>query len=340
MAKKDLKATELYINRELSWLEFNDRVLQEGLSNKLPLLERLKFLAIVSSNLDEFFLVRVAGLMQQCEAGRQTRDPAGMTPEQQLAAIGARTHRMAAEQVEGIGHVMEQLAEHDLRVLRPSEWSDEQCRFLDRYFAHEILPILTPLAVEDLDPVPLLPSLQLQVAAILASADMDETSPPNQSPNQSPDQAPEEPASLKKTEKAEKTDTSKKEKSKKDDKASKETQTLRKVVVVPVPSQCARFIQLPDGVGTHFARLEDLIAENMVELFPGCPILATAIFRITRDADVAILEDEADDLLEAVEEAVLDRRRRAAVRLEISAKPDPRIKKWLVKWLRLDAPQV
>ena len=102
MAKDPLKSPELYNNRELSWLEFNDRVLRLGLSPELPLMERLKFLAIVSSNLDEFFLVRVAGLMQRRSAGVRRKDPAGLTPNQQLQAIAERTHRMVAEQTEGI----------------------------------------------------------------------------------------------------------------------------------------------------------------------------------------------------------------------------------------------
>ena len=117
MAKKDnKKSPERFINRELSWLEFNDRVLREGLSEELPLLERLKFLAITSSNLDEFFMIRVAGLMQQCAAGVRKRDPAGLTPAQQLTAISRRTHRMVAEQTAGIHHVLSELAGHGLHV--------------------------------------------------------------------------------------------------------------------------------------------------------------------------------------------------------------------------------
>ena len=122
MAKLDLDAPELYINRELSWLEFNDRVLQEGLSDDLPLLERLRFLAIVSSNLDEFFMVRVAGLIQQRAVGRR-RDPSGLTPAQQLEAISQRAHRMVAEQTEGIGRALALVRPRGLAVLEPEEWT-------------------------------------------------------------------------------------------------------------------------------------------------------------------------------------------------------------------------
>jgi len=173
LAKKDLTSPEYYLNRELSWLEFNDRVLQEGLSEDLPPLERLKFLAIVGSNLDEFFLVRVAGLMQQRAADVRTRDPAGMTPAEQIDAVAQRAHRMVAEQTEGIRRVLAQLAEHGLRVLPPQDWPDAYRSYLQSYFTREILPILTPLAIQRLEPAPLLPSLQLQVAAVIETRQSD-----------------------------------------------------------------------------------------------------------------------------------------------------------------------
>ena len=115
--KQDFKSPELIINRELSWLEFNDRVMQQGLSDEVPLMERLKFLAIVSSNLDEFFMIRVAGLVQQRSAGVNKPDFSGMTPSEQLSAISRRIHRMSAEQTAGIRSVLAGLAEHGLCVL-------------------------------------------------------------------------------------------------------------------------------------------------------------------------------------------------------------------------------
>jgi polyphosphate kinase len=289
MPQDPLKSPELYINRELSWLEFNDRVLREGLSEDLPLLERLKFLAIVSSNLDEFFLVRVAGLMRQRSANVRRRDPSGMTPAQQLAAISRRVHRMVAEHSEGIRRVLERLGEQGLRVFEPRDWTPEHQRFLRRHFSENILPVLTPLAIQDLNPVPLLPSLQLHVAAVLAGG---------------PSEAGEE-----------------------------------KIVLVPVPSQFPRFLTMPSEEGVQLARLEDVIAAHLDALFPGREVLATAVFRITRDADVSVQDDEGD-LLQTVQEAVCDRRRRAAVRLGISAAPDPRIRKWLGDWLRLREDQL
>jgi len=298
VAKDPLKSPDLYFNRELSWLEFNDRVLQEGLSEKLPLVERLKFLAIVSSNLDEFFLIRVAGLMQQRSARVRKRDVSGMTPVEQLAAISRRAHRMVEEQTEGIRKVLGKLAHRGLQVLGTDDWTAPHRRFLKSYFSREIMPILTPLAVEDLDPSPLLPGLQLYMAAVIAPNGKDEPA------------------------------------------RKQEADGGEKIVVVPVPGQLPRFIEVRSDAGTCLATLEDAIAENLAALFPGCKVLATASFRIIRDADVTMLDDDADDLLQSVEEAVLDRRRRAAVCLTVSANPDRRIKRWLTDRLQLQADDV
>ncbi len=286
MGKKKLDSAELYINRELSWLEFNDRVLREGLSDEVPLMERLKFLAIVSANLDEFFLVRVAGLMQQRSAGLRRRDPAGFTPVEQLTEISRRAHQMVDEQTAGIATAMAGLVGHGLRVFEPSEWTADQRILLGEEFAKRILPVLTPLAMEELEPAPLLPGMQLQVAAVVATGEEADA-------------------------------------------------TTEKMVVVPVPTQFSRFVEMPSEEGIQLARLGDIIAQNIAAVVPGCRVLATGVFRITRDADVTVHDDDVSDLLQAVEDAVLARRRRAAVRLEISAGMDGRIKKWLVDWLEV-----
>ena len=292
MSKNPLKSPDLYINRELSWLEFNHRVLQEGLTEELPLLERLRFLAIVSSNLDEFFLVRVAGLMRRRAAKIRRRDVSGMTPAEQLAAISRRAHRMVEEHSAGVREVFARLAEHGLHVWQRQQWTPEQQQSLQSYFAREIQSILTPLAIEELTPGPLLPNLQLHVAALLIRIDSDQ-------------------------------------------------QPAERVVVVPVPSQLPRLAPLPAEKGVHLARVEDVIAANLSAVFPGCEVAATAAFRITRDADIVVQDDEEiDNLLGAMEEAVLSRRRRIPVRLTISAHPDPRLRKWLADWLKLSEDDV
>ena len=291
MIRINLKSPELYLNRELSWLEFNERVLQEGLSSEVPLAERLKFLAIVSSNLDEFYMIRVAGLMQQRSARVTAQDPAGMTPEEQLAAIDARVRRMVEEQTAGIRRALEELAGHGVRVVEPPQWTPVDQQFLRTYFLRELLPILTPLAVEDLRPVPLLPGLRLHVGLVVRTDN-----------GQGPREV---------------------------------------VAAVRVPAT-ARFIDLPAerGSGVRLVRVEDVIAACAGTLFPGCQVLSTAVFRLTRDADVAIQDDDASDLLHTVEEAVRARRRRAVVRLEISAGADPRILQWLKQNLPLGDAEV
>jgi polyphosphate kinase len=290
MAKTNLDAPELFINRELSWLEFNDRVMREGLSDGLPLFERLKFLAIVSSNLDEFFMIRVAGLMQQRSAGIRKRGAAGLTPHQQLAAISQRAHRLVAEQTSGIRQALTELRRYGLAVLEAGEWTDEQREFLGLHFSREILPVITPLAIGELDPSPLLPTLQLHVGLVIRS--------------------------------------------------SADGQAEEKLAVVPVPSRFSRFISVRGEEGVHLARLEDVICANVGRLFPGHDVLAAAVFRVTRDADVAFQDDDASDLLHVVQEAVLARRRRAAVRLEISAESTGRLREWLEEWLALRSEDV
>ena len=281
--RPDLNDPALYLTRELSWLEFNDRVLREGLSEALPLLERLKFLAIVSSNLDEFFMVRVAGLKQQEAAGDTGRDLSGLTAAEQLQRISERTHRMVAEQAEGIRRVLGGLAEHGLRVVAPSDWSAEQRRFLRTYFQTDIQPVLTPLAVDELDPFPILPGLVLHLAIGLVSMESDGEA--------------------------------------------------LKLAVVPIPHTLPRFIPLPAEGGLELAWIEDVVAANVGQLFQGYEIAVSTLFRITRDADVPVTDDDVSDLLEAVAEAVRSRRRQAPVRLVLAAGADPRLRAWLQEWL-------
>ncbi len=285
MGKKRRSTPGLFINRELSWLEFNDRVLQEGRSEQVPLGERLKFLAIVSSNLDEFFMIRVAGLKQQKAAGVRKRDASGLTPSQQLFYISGKVQEMVAQQTAAIADVFSRLKEHDFHLVRRDDWTPKQRQFLSNFFTADVLPVLTPLAVEELDPCPLLPGLQLFVALRVCTS---------------------------------KTDSS---------------QT--KLVVVPVPGSFPRFVNIPAEKGVYVTLLEEVILDNARSLFAGHAIRGEAVFRITRDADVAIQEDEAADLLNTIQNAVLARKRRGAVRLEVSARPNSRIMKWLTQVLDL-----
>jgi polyphosphate kinase len=285
MAKKKPSSPTHFINRELSWLEFNDRVLQEGRSESVPLAERLKFLAIVSSNLDEFFMIRVAGLRQQKAAGVRKREPSGLTPSQQLLLVTAKVQKMISEQAAAIAETLDLLKAHDFHLVRRDDWTPKQRQFLANYFATDLLPVLTPLAVESLDPCPLLPGLQLFVAVLVST--------------------------------------------------TRAVPSPQKLVVIPVPIQSPRFVNIPSEHGVHVAALEEIILDNARSLFGGHTITREVVFRITRDADVAIQEDEAGDLLSTVQDAVYARKRRGVVRLEISARPDRHIRTWLTETLGL-----
>jgi len=284
MSKK--KTIEPFFNRELSWLEFNHRVLAEGLAGDVPLLERLKFLAIVSTNLDEFFMIRVAGIIQLIKSNSKKRDPAGLTPQEQLNAVRKRVHRMAAEQSAGIRQVMTALREAGLCVLRPREWSVQDRRYLTDYFDKELSPLLTPLAISTLEPPPVLAGLQVHAAFLLVRG-----------------------------------------KDKED--------AAGRIAVVPIPLRQNRFAALPGDKPRRFALIEDVVLEFGAKLFRGYHVQAACVFRITRDADVSIQDDDASDLLSTVESAVLARRRRDPLRLEVTPNPDPAIVEALLKTLSL-----
>jgi polyphosphate kinase len=314
----------MFFNRELSWLEFNDRVLRQGLADDVPLLERIKFLAIVSSNLDEFFLVRVAGLMQARKEGSGRADVSGMTPTAQLAAIARRVHELIDEQLAGVRAALAELAAKGLKVLCPAEWSDAQRQYLATTFAKEILPALTPLAVEDLRPAPHLPGLQWFVAAVIAVPDAESRQKAVGSRQRAEGRRRKEEGSGQNAE---------------GEGSSLPTayclpptaESSERIVVTAVPNQFSRWVILPGEPATEvrLARLEDVVAANMHELFSGAKVLASALFRITRDADVMVESDESDDMLEAVERAVLTRQRRPPVRLQVSPGADARLRRWL-----------
>lgn len=291
MKSKNLNSYKLYINRELSWLKFNERVLKQGIRKDNPLAERLKFLAIVSSNLDEFFMIRIAGLMQQRSAGLRKRGINGLTPNQQLKKISASVHDLVAQQNGAIKAALNEISDHGVTLHRQSQWSHEQRTFLTTYFQNEIMPVLTPLAMSNLDPPPILPGRQLNVAITVVA------------------KGPESPSG-------------------------------KQIIVVPVPHLLPRFIRIPDKKEFSLVLLEDVIADNVELLCPASHITGVGYFRITRDADVSIQEDEAADLLETIEQAIIERRRRSAIRLEISETTDAFQRKWLIDWLGLHVEDV
>jgi polyphosphate kinase len=257
----------LYFNRELSWLAFNRRVLDEARDESVPLLERLKFLAIFGSNLDEFVMIRYAGLKEQQAAGVTRPSFDGLTPSEQLAAVTTAIQPMVAEHRRVLrDEVLPALADQGVVIRAAQGLDDAERAAVDRFWADELFPVLTPLAVDSRHPFPRLPNLSFSL--LLEVVDEDEGT----------------------------------------------TMTA----IVQVPSVLPRFLRLP-GEGYAFVMLEDVIRQRVAELFPGHTVRRTHAFRITRDADIEIAEDEAADLLQLVEDEVRRRRWGDAVRLEVVA---------------------
>jgi polyphosphate kinase len=268
---RDLFDPYLYINREISWLQFNDRVLALAADPDTPLLERLKFLAIFSSNLDEFFMVRVSGLRDQVEAGIGTRGSDGWTPSETLEAIAKHIGPAIEQQVRVfLDEIVPAMAEAGIRIADMSELGRQDREFLRDYFQREVYPVLTPLAVDPSHPFPYISNLSLSLAVTVRDPGT----------------------------------------------------TRDRFARVKVPGILPRFIPLGDGA--TFVPLEQLVASHLDRLFPGMTVVAAHPFRVTRDADIELAEDEADDLLVAVEQELRRRRFGAVVRLEVVASmPDP-----------------
>ncbi len=284
---------KLFINRELSWLGFNERVLDEARDPTVPLVERLKFLAIVASNLDEFFMVRVAGLKQQLSGNVAERPPDGLTASEQLAAISQRAHAMVAEQYRiWRTDIAPGLAEAGIRLLRAGDLTPEQKSHLSGYFSREVWPVLTPLAVDPGHPFPMLRNRSLNLA-ILMHREHEKV-------------------------------------------ARRETM----VAVVQVPSVLPRITELPGAGRFGFTLLEDLIAMHAGDLFPGFRVVGCSPFRVTRNFDLSIDEDEADDLLKTIQKELRRRERGSAVRLEIAQDTPAEVVAFLSGALRLEPDDV
>ena len=259
----------LFFNRELSWLEFNRRVLEEALDPTVPLLERVKFLAISISNLDEFFMVRVGGLQQLHDEGKTKFDPAGLSTARQLAVIRRRTHQMVANQYDCLLEELEVLlAEVGIRRLRAENLQPQQREYIEQLFEGEIYPVLAPIAIESAATFPLLRGLGLNLAVHL--------------------------------------------------KPATETPRKQRYAIVAVPRQLSRLIPVPAPAGFEFVLVEDVIGMLIHKLFPGEPVAECVAFRLTRNADMTVREDQAGDLLAQMREVLQARRHSACVRLEVA----------------------
>ena len=269
---------EHFINRELSWLEFNTRVLEEAQDASNPLLERVKFLAIFSSNLDEFFMVRVAGLREQAFGDSAPQDivPDGMRPLSQLQRLAQRAQQLVAEQYRCWNEVVRPgLEAEGIHLLTHDQLSPEQHQRIDKFFVEQAFPILTPMAVDPSHPTPRFHNRGLYLAVTL-----DRTTGLG-------------PKHL--------------------------------LSVVQLPPALPRFVPVGEGEAQEFILLEDVIAARLPQLFGGFEIQHWTTFRITRDMDYDLLDEEGDDLLHLIEERLRARQRSESVRLEIAAGAPPEV---------------
>lgn len=276
MGKLDLTKPEYFYNRELSWLKFNLRVLKEAMVKDTPLLERLKFIAISASNLDEFFMVRVAGLWSNFDSGVEKRDASGMSVHEQLVAISQAAHEQVRTQTKSLIALMAEMDAVKLHFRRVKDLSELGKDWLEEYYREVVFPVLTPMAVDASRPFPFLANKTLNLAVELIKADGEHS-----------------------------------------------------MGLIQVPSVLDRIVEVePEGKRT-FVFLEDIIASHCHDLFKGCHILDIVSFRVTRDSDLDLEEDDSVDLMKEVEESLRKRKRGAAVRLEIFKTNNNRIKKFL-----------
>jgi polyphosphate kinase len=287
----DLRSHDLYLNRELSWLEFNARVLAEADSDTVPLLERLKFHAIVWSNLDEFFMVRVAGLKQQLTGEVDEMGPDGMTVSEQLAAIAKRVHELAAAQSHSLAGLLPKLADAGIVFVKPSVLSADTLAELDARFRNEVFPILTPIAIDPGHPFPQVRNRSLNLAVMF----------------------------------------------------TREGTLEHGFGVVQVPSMLPRLLPVngaktPSGqpAARAYVLLEDLVARHVSTIFPGVRVDGLYVFRVTRNFDIEVDEEEAEDLLQSIQQELRRRERGNAVRLEVAGDPPAGSLAKLVKAFKLD----
>jgi polyphosphate kinase len=285
----DIEDPRLLTNRELSWLDFNERVLAEAFDERTPLLERVRFLAIAANNLDEFFMIRVSGLRQLLRSGAPNRSPDGMSAREQLAAIETRT-RQILDQLARCWResLLPLMTEKCLRVCRWTDLDEEARTTLSALFRDKIFPVLTPLAVDPAHPFPFLSNLSLNLAVELR------------------------------------------------DPSDEELRFAR----VKVPTKLlSRFVALPEGADAVLP-LEQLVAAHLDMLFPGMEIVGHHAFRVLRDADLALEEDDAEDLVEELEEALRQRRFRSVVSLVVSPSMPKYLRDLLATELDVDPAEV
>lgn len=292
MKTMDLNNPEYYTNRELSWLRFDGRVLAEARDKSIPLFERLKFLSITASNLDEFFMIRVASLKDMENAGVKKKDISGMTPTEQLRALHEQIHEFTDLQYSTYNRSLLPLLEKSgLHIVRQHEdLSNEDGEYVDKYFREKVYPVLTPMAVDSSRPFPLIRNKSLNIGALVRRKKADEE---------------------------------------------------LEFATVQVPGVLPRIVELPtDGKTKRIILLEEIIERNMDRLFLNYDIVCAHPFRIMRNADLSIDEDDAEDLLKEIEKLLKQRQWGEAIRLEVESGIDKRLLKIIKKELEIESEHI
>ena len=310
---------EYYRNRELSWLSFDERVLSEARDKSIPLFERLKFLSITASNLDEFYMIRVASLKDMVHTQYNKPDIAGMTPKEQLKAISERTHELVQSQYNTYNRsLLPALQKINFRIISShEELTKEQAEYVDEYFEENVYPVLTPMAMDSSRPFPLIRNKTLNIGALICKKDGTEK----------------ELAADREKESAEKKDAGEKKTKEKGGDRKEKNKDRQKLdfATVQVPSVLPRFVQLPVGEdGSHaIILLEEVIERNIGKLFLSYDVICAHPYRIMRNADLTIDEDEAADLLVEIQKQLKKRQWGEVIRLEVEEKIDKRLLKIL-----------
>ncbi len=290
---KDFYKPENYVNRELSWIDFNGRVLGEATDVSNPLLERANFLGITQSNVDEFFMVRVASLHKLAAANVTTTDASGLTPEEQLNAVNRKEHRMVQEHYEIYNQqIIPQLAKEQIDILHIKDLDQKQYEFIRRYFNDELMPVLTPMADDSSRPFPFISNSSLNIAISLRR------DPTAQQPGKHETLEGDQ-------------EVNKKQNEPHDDRQEAEI----KFATVRVPEIYKRLVRLPGE--NNFILIDELVKEFLSLLFPGYQILATATYRVMRDMDLDVAEEDTSDLLRAVKHQLREREHGQVMRLEV-----------------------
>lgn len=283
--------SEYFLNRELSWIEFNKKVLEESKVKSHPVLERLKFLSIFSTNLDEFFMIRVAGLKRQVKSDVNELTSDHMTAQEQRNNIFEILTPLIDEQYRVFNEeVIPELAANDVNFIKYEDLSDDDKKRVGNYFEDEIFPVLTPLAIDNVHPFPNLINRSIALAIILDDPDTEEME--------------------------------------------------EKVCVIQIPNNISRFYSIESDNGSNYILLEDIIKANAEKLFSGMRMIDCFAFRITRNADLELEEEEAADLLTLIEEEVKKRRLGILVRLEIDKKMPDKLLQFLVNILEVEPNEI